>query len=307
MSAFALTSASFPGGIELPSGIVLEPGTEIFLVHKTPSYFPSSISGKILTTVNAAFAQRNANVPGAIVVLSGHTESVSSADYWSSIVANTKVIGLGTGSGRPTFTWTIATSTVLVDKADVGIYNCNLAFEPGAGTVNVAAPITVSEVGCEIVGNYITTGTDANNKVTIAITTTAAGDRLLFRGNTVRGAAAATMTTFLRLVGSDNTVIEDNDIVCGTTAAAVGPIQALTTASTGVRIAGNLIQNNATSSTACITGMAGLDGWISRNFLRNMTDASVAHIVTPGNAQLFENYGVNNNGERGIALGTASV
>ncbi len=39
-----------------------------------------------------------------------------------------------------------------------------------------------------------------------------------------------------------------------------------------------------------------------------MTDTNNAQIVvTSGDVQLFENYGVNNSNERGIALGTASA
>ena len=163
-----------PIGVKLPQGLVLAPGTEIFYVHATPSYFAADIAGNILTTVNKAFAQRSANVPGAIIVLPGHTETVSTADFWSSIKTNTMVIGLGEGNERPTFTWSAATSTILMSVANVRILNCRLLLEPTTGTVTVAAPITVSAAGCGILGCRINCGTDSSNKVTIAITTTAA-------------------------------------------------------------------------------------------------------------------------------------
>jgi len=116
------------------------------------------------------------------------------------------------------------------------------------------------------------------------------------------------MTTFLRLVGVDSPRVVGNDIICGTTAAAVGPVQMLTTLSSGAVIANNAIQNNAASSTACITGMANATGWVYDNYLRNMTDGSNAQIAaTSAIWQEFQNFGVNNVAERGIALGTASV
>ena len=148
----------------------------------------------------------------------------------------------------------------------------------------------------------------------IGVTTTAAADRFAFEDNVVRGeaaAGAALTTTFLRVVGGDSIKIRRNDIICGTSAAAVGPIQNLTTASTFVDISDNQVQNNAASSTACITwALASSTGWIRNNDLRNMTDGNFAHIVvTSGAMQLFRNNGVNDNNEsnRVLFLGTASA
>jgi len=246
-----------------------------------------------------------------IFVLPGHAESVNAADWASATAAagDFAVVGLGVGDARPSFTWTIATSTWLFDTVGVVLDGLRLNLEPTTGTITVAAPITVSAKGCAIRHCRIKTGTDANNKVTIGITVSAGGDDFTFEDNTVTGAAAATMTTFLRLTGVDNTVIQRNRIVCGTTAAAVGPIQELTTACTNLLIRDNLIQNNAASSTACITAaLASTTGFISGNYCRNMTDANVAWIVvTSGDVQLFQNYGVNNSNETGILAGTPSV
>lgn len=246
-----------------------------------------------------------------ILVMAGHSESVNAADWASATGAadSFAIVGLGSGQAAPTFTWTTATSTWLFDTNNVVLDGLRLGLEPTTGTVTVAAPITVSAPGCAIRNCWIATGTDANNKVTIGITTTSAADDFTFENNRVIGNSAATMTTFLRLVGVDRCVIRNNYINCGTTAAAVGPIQELTTACTDILIDNNWIQNNATSSTACITmALASTTGWISNNKCRNMTDASNAQIVvTSGDVQLFDNKGVNNSNETAILLGTASV
>ncbi len=104
-------------------------------------------------------------------------------------------------------------------------------------------------------------------------------------------------------------VITDNDIACGTTSAAVGPIQNLTTVSTTCDISRNKVQNNAASSTACITwALASSTGWIADNKCRNMTDANLAWIVvTSGDMQLDNNKGVNNSNETAILIGTPSA
>lgn len=272
-------------------------------------YLKGDLRSRAFTSVNAALNATTSGRYDRVFVCEGYSESIASANQWSNLKAGTRIIGLGRGSQRPQFLWTTATSTILMNVADVSIENCILGLEPTTGTVTVAAPITVSAAGNAIVGCRINCGTDANNKVTIGITTTAGATDFVFDSNVVRGAAAATMTTFLRLVGLANPRITNNDIICGTTAAAVGPIQELTTACTGIDIGWNKVQNNATSSTACITmALASTTGWIYQNFCRNMTDASNAQIVvTSGDVQLWDNKGVNNSNETAILLGTPSV
>lgn len=310
---FLLPQAQFPGGVDLgPVGVIPTGGSVAAYVRSTGPQDGDSLdlTSRLVPTLNAGLARCRSGRGDTVIVLPNHAENIATADAMSSLVAGTRIIGYGYGDDRPTFTWTANAATFLFDVANVILANCRLflAGPHAAGTATtVAAPITVSAAGCSIVGCDIWAGFDADQIVTIGVTTTAASDRFKFLGNRVRGEAAAVGTTFLRLVGCDDCEVAYNDIVYGTSAAAVGPIQALTTASTGVNIHHNSVQNNAASSTAAITGMAGLTGHIAHNLLRNMTDASVAWIATPGNAQLFQNYGVNNNGETGILAGTPSV
>lgn len=265
------------------------------------------------------------NRGSVIFVLPGHSESISSADHASATGAANcfAIVGLGKGTARPTFTWTIATSTWLLDTANVWIDNCNLylagAHATGAA-LTVAAPFTVSAAGCGFRRNSIWAGFEDDRGVTIGITTTAAADQFTFGGkhpedgNTVIGSAAGgalLTTTFLQVVGGDSCVIANNNIACGTSSAAVGVVRNLTTAATNAYIADNVLQNNAASSTACLTwDLAASTGWIRNNDCRNMLDGSFAHIVvTSGDMQLFRNNGVNNSNEsnRVLFLGTASA
>ena len=304
--AVALTALNSPIGVKLPTGVILSPGTEVFYVHNTPSIFRADLAAETNTSILSALNQRDAARPGAVLVLEGHAESITAATAWSK--ANTKIIFLGEGDDRGLVTFTAAASAITVGAANTRIINGRFQLEPTTGTVNVAAPFTFNSAGCAMTDNWFGAGTTANAKITIGITTTAGATRFAFERNTVRGAPLATMTTFLRLVGVESPRVVGNDIICGTTAAAVGPVQMLTTLSSNVVIAGNVIQNNAASSTACITGMANATGWVYDNYLRNMTDTSNAQIaLTAAIWPEFSNLGVNNVGERGIALGTASV
>src|SRR5262249_54267043 len=160
---------------------------------------PPELAGRIFTTLNDALGQCRANKGDTVFALPGHAESISTADQMSNLVAGTKIMGVGVGNERPTFTWTVAAATFLFDVANVTISNCILLMDPGAGTVNVAAPITVSASGCGIYGCLIRMGTDANSKVTIGITTTAAGDEFTLAGNHIYGATAAEVTTMIQL------------------------------------------------------------------------------------------------------------
>jgi hypothetical protein len=272
------------------------------------TYLKGDLRSRAFTDINTALNTTTSGRYDRVFITEGYTGTVG-ANAWSNLKQGTRIIGLGRGATRPQLLWTGTTSSVLLNVSDVSLENLILGLEPTTGGVTVTAPFTVSAAGCAIVSCRINCGTDAANKVGIGITTTAAATDFTFDSNIVRGAALATMTTFLRLTGANNARVTQNDFICGTTAAAVGPIQALTTASTGLFVDNNWIQNNAAASTACISvGLASTTGWISNNKCRNMTDGSNAQIVVAGSdVQLFNNLGVNNSGESGIPIGTPSV
>ena len=273
------------------------------------TFLKGDLRSRAFTDINAALNATTAGRYDRVFLCEGYTASVGAANAWTNLKSGTRIIGLGRGAQRPQITWTTNLSTVLMNQPDVSIENCILGFEPTTGGVVVGAPMTISASGCAIVGCRINTGTDAANKVNIAITCTAAANDLVIDSNTVRGGPLATMVTFLRLNGNSNVRVVQNDMICGTTAAAVGPIQVLGAGCPGLFIENNYIQNNAASSTACISvGLAGTTGWIANNKCRNMTDGSNAQIVVAGaDVQLFNNSGVNNSNETGILLGVPSV
>lgn len=271
----------------------------------------SFVKNNLVTTVNAGLARCRSGGGDYVFVLPDHTENIAAADAWSNLVAGTNIIGIGTGRLRPTFTWTISTSTVLLNVANVSIQNCVLKLEPTTGTVTVAAPITVSAAGCAMIGNLMFAGTDANNKVTIGITTTAAADDFVFSGNRLFAATAAECTTMIQLVGADRLVMVDNEIVCATSNAAIGPIRFLTTASTDIKIDGLIVRNNKASSSQAITGMAGIGGYANNLFMGVLSDAGAAltgAFATPGNVQFGRQcYVANTIGERAALFGTESA
>lgn len=245
-----------------------------------------------------------------IYVLPGHVENVAAADAASHTGAASyfSIIGLGNGLNRPQFTWTTATSTWLFDTAGVELVNCVLNFAGPVGAtaaLTVAAPITVSAANCRMVGNYITFGVDADQIVTIGITTTAAADNFEFINNYAVGATGAVCTTFLRLVGVDNGIIRGNYIRGETSSATVGVIQCLTTASTNLQVIRNYLANMKSDATIAFTPMTATTGIVTDN--RFYVDGTGILPITAGLMEWFENYCINDQGEAGALVGAVSA
>ena len=266
-------------------------------------------------TLDAGLAAARAGKGDIVLVDANHAENISSADQMSSLVAGTRVVGLQVGDKRPTFTWTAAAATWLLDQADCSIENCilKLASSDNAG-VTVTAPITVSASGCAILNCRIMFGDDANDDVAIGITTTADADDFSFIGNRCYGATAAECTTFMQLVGADRARIIDNVIVGATSSASVGLIRFLTTASTDVTIDGLVVRNNKSGGGAgdqAITGMAGISGTADNLFmgvLGNNAGNLTGAFGTPANMMFGRQcYVANAVAERAALFGTESA
>lgn len=244
-----------------------------------------------------------------IYVLPGHAENVDAADWMSemSTLAGLSIVGLGTGTMRPTFTWTLATSTWLLDTANTELANLifNTAGPAGAVALSVAAPFTVSAAGCRFVGCYFNYGIDADQLTTICITTTAAADNFEFIGNYCVSVTGSVSTTFLRLVGVDNALIQGNYIRGETSSATVGVIQCLTTASTNLRLIGNFLANMKSDATIAFTPMTATTGIAWQNMF--YVDGTGILPITAGLMEWFDNRAINDQGEAGALVGTASA
>ncbi len=304
-------------GLRTEFGSIAPPGARVVAyVHSSgPAAMPGDLgapqSPTVYTTLNAALKQCTAGKGDTVIVLPGHTENISAADQMSDLKSGTRVIGCGEGNLRPTFTWTTATSTFLLDVANVRLSNLILNMDPGAGTVNVAAPITVSAAGCGIYNCKIRMGTDANAKVTIGLTTTDAADDFEFIGNQVYGATAAEATTLIQFVGADRLQFHGNTIAGATSNAAVGVVRFLTTASTDIKFFENVLRNNKAASSQVVTGMAGVGGEADYLFMTCLSDAGAALTgawSTVANMTFGANcYVANTIGERGALFGTVSA
>lgn len=218
------------------------------------------------STINAALAACTASRGDIVYVLPGHAENISAADSWSSLVAGTKIIGLGTGVDRPTFTWTATAGTVLLDQANVLIQNCRLLLagslsSTSALTVTVGIPVTAA--GCQIVMCDINVAVDTDQLCTDAITLSAAADDFTLQGNYIWGGTTGTVTSVAVTTGAvDRLKILDNDVRACATAQLFDLSQAAITDNLILR---NTMQNKLDTTTAVIKPHATSTGIVDGN------------------------------------------
>jgi hypothetical protein len=98
-------------------------------------------------TIDYAIGQCTANRGDIIMVMPGHTETVSAAGGITMDVAGVAVVGLGTGSLRPTITLdTASTATIAMSAANTTFKNCIFS----AAFADIAEAITPSATNITI-------------------------------------------------------------------------------------------------------------------------------------------------------------
>jgi len=315
---------NLPGGINSPSigsGWTAVPGKAFYVGNRTG--LPSS-KGKDpdhpFASVAAALPWCQDGRGDAIRILPGHVEAIDAADKWSNLAAtNVLVEGWGYGNQRPIIRWSAAGATLLMDKAGFVIRNCRLqmAGDPAAtAALTVAAPLTMSAAGCGIAGCDWQVGVDADQIVTVAVTTTAAADDCFIEDNYIVGDPTAEITaagTVIRLVGADRMKIRRNVISAALATDTDGLIESLTTASLDLDISDNYFNSSGSGSTCCLDFGAALacTGRLQRNLCKVDADGTAGTVVLTlhanDNFALLDNFLVNNKSERGLVIGTASV
>lgn len=78
---------------------------------------------KPFATIDYAIGQCTANRGDVIMVMPGHTETISAAGSIAADVAGVAIVGLGSGSKRPTLSFTAAAASITVSAANVTFKN----------------------------------------------------------------------------------------------------------------------------------------------------------------------------------------
>lgn len=237
-----------------------------------------------LPTIQAAVDKATANKGDIIVVKPGHVETVTAAGGLDLNKAGIAIIGLGTGSLRPTVNFTTVVGADMdVDAANITIYNTLFTggIDALTGPIDVnAADFTM--IKCET--------RDVTGQAIDFIVTDDNADRFYISGWKHLGAAAAGADTAITIVGGDDWVIEDFDIYGNF---AVAAIENVTTASNRIRIGGGARYSYAWTENAAdviVTLAAATTGHVGPNINAMLQDnaANITEAFVGAAAQFFQ-------------------
>ena len=240
-----------------------------------------------LATLKYAASRCLASNFDVIVMMPGHAENISTAAYITP-VAGTTICGIGTGTLRPTLTWTATTSTIVCSAANLTFQN----FLCNTGISEVVTMFSISGTDCTINGvDYNESGT--YTCISFATTTSAANRFALqncFHPNTT--ACAGTGAGWINLVGGDGIKIWDNVIMVNRpNNASADCVVALTTATTNISILRNVL-GSMTSGTAvvAVSLVAASTGLIAYNSISNLGKTAIAGSLAGANCMCTQNF-----------------
>jgi hypothetical protein len=219
-------------------------------------------------SIDYAVGLCTANKGDVIVVGPGHVETVSAAAGLAFDVAGITVLGLGSGTSRPTINiGTLTSATVTISAANVTLRN--LIFVTTLDAVVTAIAISASDAKLYDIETRDTSATQCLD----FITTTAAADRLHISDWVHRGDAAAGANTAISIVGGDGIVIENFNLYGNFVTAA--------------------IENKTTACTNCTFGGGSRVNYIwtknSADVAITLAATSTANIGPNINAMLTDN------------------
>ncbi len=268
------------GGFRLDYATVIPPGVNAHYVRSTgvSVYDPPELTGRILTTVDAAAAQCVSGRGDVINVLPGHAESYAGA-FWPSLVAGTRIVGQGWGNMRPTFSFTNAAANCAISVANIFVDNCKFTTSSTAAQVTTA--FTCTAAGVTFVNCEFEIGKSVTDAVAITFSLAAGCKDSAFVGNYVYSTTDAAITTFITTAGAvDRLKIIGNHIMAAPVTAATGVLIDVSNAAiVNNIIVDNLLWNNTASSKFVIKPHANSTGWVHNN-MWGSGDGSTAPAVS---------------------------
>lgn len=251
----------FATPLAIPGYVLAPNGGQVFYVDSggVRDGYGDDIASALYTTLASALNACRANRGDTIIVMPQHAENVPTTT--PTFVAGVKIVGVGNGGERPTFTWNATGSVWTISVANVWIEN--LILDTGEAN-GVTKAVAFTGAHCTLTGCTIITTTDSTHKATIAVEIGTGGDRTVISNNKFRGAAGTLSTDVIKVAGAvDQCEITDNRMLCGATAA--NGLIHVTGAATNILIANNLAYSTGASSTAAIK----IDDVASDGFLAN--------------------------------------
>lgn len=255
----------------------------------TAGYPLASIAGAMVRIVASARSNRG----DTIVAMPGHAETVSSSTGLAMSVAGVTVIGVGTGSLRPTITLDTAnTATIAVSAANVQFVN--VVFK--ANFLSIAACFTLSTAKWFTAKNcYFADTSGVLNFLNIVKSTGAANtiDGLTITGCNWNGLGTTSVNSFVLTANDiDTATLQSNDITLKRTATAA----ILLTVTAGVLTNLDCGWNRCYSAQTATTGGSLVNvggttstGVVYNNYVQTLTTSSDLLFTTTVGLAAFEN------------------
>ncbi len=237
-------------GLKTPFGITMPPGGKVAAYVRSTGAQDGddvTIGANLVQTLAAGLARCRSGMYDTVFVLPGHVEAVTTLGL-ASLVATTRVVGLGVGTSQATFNWGATTSQWAISVANTTWTGLRLAV---SGAV-VVKGIVVTGAHTTFDNNVFVQATGAALKATIMFETDTGADYFTFKDNYVYGTATHNSDDVLHLkAATTNNSIVGNYMQCSSTAITKGLIH-VAAASLNGRIERNTLYNTHTGSTACI-------------------------------------------------------
>lgn len=216
--------------IGTPLGSLLQPGGKFAAYVRSTGVQDGDddfVRNNLVLTLGAAMKRCRSGKNDIILVLPGHDEDITGADFFTDLVAGTQIIGMGRpgASNAPKLTWTATASTFLLDVADVSVIGIRLDM---AGINDVVAPITFSAAGCVLAGCHIILqdATGSAGAVTPITVASGANDCVIAGNKMLSDDSGEPQTNVISITGAvDNLEIAHNVITCTLASATAGIIQ----------------------------------------------------------------------------------
>ena len=272
MTMTALFARSQPGGVFTIQDMEAHPGVVRF-VDASHAAAANALGGgrspdKPFSTLAYVMTNASTLTPAlaagdVIYVMPGHTETLAAAAAIACATAGVKIIGLGWGAARPTFTFSATDSTWTVTAASVYIKNIRVK----SGVAEMVKFFSISAASCTLDAvDFVDAG--ATNTAIQFVLTTADADFLEIKNcRHWKGTAAAATEIWIELVGGDNIVIRDNifALTCRNNAG-VRTIASTTTAPVGLVVANNIMdQRGGTTQDYVVNMVASTTGIYANN------------------------------------------
>ena len=279
----ALFSRTQPGGVFTVQDLLDHPGDIWFVDSGHASASDAAGFGKNpdspFATLDYAVGQCTASNGDTIYVMPGHAEALGADSAVDVDVIGLKIVGLGYGATRPTFTATAAAGDFKLAAASTWIEN--LLFLSGVDATTGMLEVSASDCtvkNCEF--------RDSVDQATDCLITTA-NSRLLIDGCKFNMAAAAGGNSAIALVACTDVEIR-NCTIYGNFA--VGAIDLRTTLSSRINIHDVTIWNENASVIGIIDTVTTSTGWIGPNItIKLLTDAAnITAAVTGATFQMVD-------------------